>query len=142
MTQQQDKTYLAFDFGLKHIGVAVGQSITQTASPLTTLSAKDGIPDWEVIKTLIENWKPSDIIVGIPLNMDGTEQPMTFKARKFANRLKTRFQLPVHDVDERLSSYEAKHRLLANAKRFDPRKLKQTIDAVAASILLEQWMGG
>lgn len=70
-------TLLAFDFGTKSIGVAIGQRITGTARPLTALKAQNGIPDWNLIERLLKEWQPDEVIVGLPLNMDGTEQPLT-----------------------------------------------------------------
>jgi putative holliday junction resolvase len=133
---------LGFDFGMKHIGVAVGQSLTHTATPLTTIKAKDGIPNWQDIFALIQKWQPHALIVGIPLNMDGTEQPLTLCAKRFANRLETQTKLPVHRVDERLSSYEAKERVL-KGKGLDRKNKKQVgeINAMSAAILVEQWLG-
>ena len=84
-------TLLAFDFGTKSIGVAVGQRITGTARPLPAIKAQDGTPDWNLIERLLKEWQPDEIIVGLPLNMDGTEQPLTARARKFANRIHGRF---------------------------------------------------
>ncbi|HAW77355.1 MAG TPA: Holliday junction resolvase RuvX, partial [Alteromonas australica] len=81
------RTVLAFDFGTKSIGVAVGQEVTGTASPLAALKARDGIPDWQQIAALYEEWQPHLVVVGLPLNMDGSEQEMTQRAKKFANRL-------------------------------------------------------
>lgn len=134
---------LGFDFGMKYIGVAVGQSITKTAKPLTTLSAQEGIPQWNEIQHLIAEWKPKNLIVGIPLNMDGTEQPMTFKAREFGESLH-QFQLPVYEVDERLSSWEAKNRLFEDESLIKKTKDKKTFiqetNAMAAAILVEQWL--
>lgn len=134
---------MAFDFGLKHIGVAVGQPLTQTATPLTTLKALDGIPNWTEVDSLIQHWNPTGIVVGIPLNMDDSEQLLTHCARKFSNRLRDRSHLPVYTVDERLSTWEAKNRLKANNPNAKPIKTKkhiQNINAMAAAILLEQWM--
>lgn len=133
-------TLLGFDFGMKHIGVAVGQTITHTATPLTTLKARDGIPEWSEILTLIHEWQPEALVVGIPLNMDGTEQPLTFSAKRFANRLAAHTKLPVHPVDERLSSVEAQSRVL-KGKNVDRKNKKQIedINAMAAAILIEQW---
>ena len=92
---------LGFDFGMKRIGVAVGQTVTKTARPLETLKAKQGVPHWEKILKLIKTWQPDALIVGIPLNMDGTPQPLTEAAEQFANELKKRFELPVYGIDER-----------------------------------------
>ncbi len=127
------KTILGFDFGLKHIGVAVGQSITHTSSPLTTLSAKDGIPNWPEIEALILKWTPNELIVGLPLNMDGSDQRLTFCTRRFIKRLHAKSKLPVHEVDERLSSWEAQQ--YASGKKKDNK-----IHAYAAAILVEQWL--
>ncbi len=79
---------LGFDFGTKRIGVAVGQTVTHDATPLTTLAAKQGVPDWHAVKQLVDTWQPKALVVGIPLNMDGTEQRLTTLARGFANALK------------------------------------------------------
>lgn len=130
--------YLGFDFGMKRIGSAIGQTITQTASPLGIIAAKDGIPNWGDIDKLIEDWHPQAIILGIPLNMDGTEQQITFCARKFGNRLRNRYKLPVHEVDERLTTKEAKSRIIAHGGMKALEKTK--LDAVAAQVILEAWL--
>jgi len=128
---------LAFDFGLARIGVAIGQSITQTATPLSTLNAKDGIPDWLQIEKLIKEWQPSMLLVGEPLNMDSSEQSITLRARKFANRLHGRFGLPFQMVDERLTSVSAREEIFEYGGY---KKLKKTqIDSVAAALILEAW---
>ena len=119
---------LAFDFGLKHIGVAVGQTITSSASPLTTVSAREGRPDWRQISELIEQWRPDLLIVGLPLNMDDSESEMSEKARKFASRLHAEASLEVILVDERLSSFEA--RQLDNDNNH----------ALAARLIAETWL--
>ena len=92
-------TVLAFDFGTKSIGCAVGQSITGTAQSLPAFKAQDGIPNWDDIGKTIKEWQPARIVVGLPLNMDGTEQELTLRAKKFANRLHGRFNLPVELQD-------------------------------------------
>lgn len=129
---------LAFDFGLKHIGVATGQTITRTADALTSISAKQGIPDWNEVTQLIKNWKPSLLVVGIPLNMDGTEQPITHSARKFLIELKQRYHLPVESIDERLSTVEARSRLFEQGGY--KALTKKAIDATSAKLILEQWL--
>jgi putative Holliday junction resolvase len=129
---------LGFDFGMKYIGVATGQTITKTATPVTCIRAIDGIPDWQEIEQLIKTWQPTELIVGIPLNMDDSSQLLTHCATKFANRLKHKFKLPVHMVDERLSTWEAKHRLTTNIKNPTSKQLAQ-INATSAAILIEQW---
>jgi putative Holliday junction resolvase len=97
-------TVLAFDFGLKHIGVASGQTITRTAAPLTTFDARDGRPDWEAVGKLVKEWRPVRLVVGLPLNMDGTESEMSERARRFAARLEAHTSVPVDMADERLTS--------------------------------------
>jgi putative holliday junction resolvase len=131
-------TLLSFDFGLKHIGVAVGQTATHNAQALTALAAKNGTPQWDEISQLIKIWQPKELVVGIPYHMDDSEQQLTKKARRFANQLKERYQLPVHHVDERLTSVEARARLfdMGGYKALQ----KKHIDSVAAQIILESWL--
>jgi len=134
----ENQTLLGFDFGMRHIGVAVGQSITCTASPLETLKAKQGIPNWSEITDLIQQWKPDAMVVGIPYYMDGTEYELTQICRKFATRLKNRYSLPVYEVDERLSTVEAKQRLFDEGGY---RHMKQSqVDSYAACLILETWL--
>jgi putative Holliday junction resolvase len=129
---------LAFDFGLARIGVAVGQSITGTATPLATLKAKDGTPDWQLIEKLIKEWQPERLLVGEPFNMDSSDQQITLRARKFANRLHGRFGLPFEMVDERLSSAAAREEIFEYGGY---KKLKKTqIDSIAAALILESWL--
>ncbi|MBK0002516.1 Holliday junction resolvase RuvX [Erwinia sp. S43] len=130
-------TLLAFDFGTKSIGVAIGQQLTGTARPLTALKAQDGIPDWNKIEALLKEWQPDRVVVGLPLNMDGTEQPLTARARKFANRLHGRFGVQVDLHDERLSTVEARAELF---ERGGFRALsKGSVDSLSAVIILESW---
>lgn len=131
------KILLAFDFGMKRIGVAVGQSVTETARPLITLSAKDGQPDWDSLTPLIKKWRPDAFVVGIPLNMDGTEQAITQEARLFANALKDQYNLPVFEMDERLTTKDARERLF-NEGGYKALQSGQ-IDQVAAQIILQNW---
>ncbi|AJC67772.1 MULTISPECIES: Holliday junction resolvase RuvX [Dickeya] len=132
-----NRTLLAFDFGTRSIGVAIGQEITGTARPLTSLKAQDGIPDWQKVEKLLNEWQPALIIVGLPLNMDGTEQPLTARARKFAQRLHGRFGVTVELHDERLSTVEARADLF---ERGGFRALdKGSVDAASAVIILESW---
>ena len=127
------KTLIAFDFGEKRIGIAIGQTVTRTATPLETVPARGTKPDWNAIDRLIDTWKPDALVVGLPLNMDGTDQGITVQARRFANRLHARSGLPVHLADERLSTREAWTRLIeSGSRRDDP-------DPVAAQIILEGW---
>lgn len=138
MTEKKLKTLLGFDFGTRNIGVATGQVITQTASPLPSLKAKDGIPDWTEVETLINEWKPDAIVVGIPLNMDGSESEMSRRARKFAKRIHGRFSLPFYEADERLTSFEAKE--WASRLGHKGHYKSDPVDALAAQIILEAWL--
>ncbi|MDB2384787.1 Holliday junction resolvase RuvX [Endozoicomonas sp.] len=131
-------TLLGFDFGTTNIGVSVGQVITRTASALPPLKAKDGIPDWHQIATLIEEWQPDAIIVGIPFNMDGTESEMSRRARKFGKRIHGRFNLPFYEADERLSSFEAKE--WADKLGHHGHYKSKPVDGMAAQIILESWL--
>lgn len=130
-------TLLAFDFGTKSIGVAIGQRITSTARPLTALKAQDGTPDWNAVEKILKEWQPEEVVVGLPLNMDGTEQPLTARARKFANRLHGRFGVKVSLQDERLSTVEARAGLFEHGGF---RALnKGSIDLASAVVILESW---
>lgn len=131
------KTILAFDFGTTSIGVAVGQTITSHASALPALKATEGVPNWDQVEKLIKEWEPDLFVIGLPFNMDGSEQEMTQKARKFGNRLNGRFAIEIAYQDERLSSVEAKSRLF-DKKGFKGLN-KQKIDSVSAVIILEGW---
>lgn len=130
------RTLLGFDFGTKRIGIAVGQEITATVTPLTTLNAKKDKPDWDAISHIIDEWRPDLLVVGLPLQLDGSEQPMTAAARRFGNQLKGRYNLPVEMVDERLSSIEAESRLKQQSGFQD----KARIDMIAAQLILESWL--
>lgn len=130
-------TLLAFDFGTKSIGVAIGQQLTGTARPLAALKAQDGTPDWNKIEALLKEWEPDRVVVGLPLNMDGTEQLLTARARKFANRIHGRFGVQVDLHDERLSTVEARAELF---ERGGFRALsKGSVDSLSAVIILESW---
>ena len=120
---------LAFDFGLKHIGVAVGQTVTAGASPLTTLPARGGRPDWPAVDALVARWRPFRLLVGLPLNMDDTESDMSLRARAFADSLAERAQVPVTMVDERLTSYAVRD--LASGEE---------AHAAAAVLIAESWL--
>ena len=127
-------TLLGFDYGPRKIGVAVGQTLTGTASPVTTLRAVQGRPDWAGIEGLIDTWQPAELVVGLPLNMDDTETELTEPARRFARQLDGRFRLPVHLADERLTSVEARHRMGSRLRKIED------LDAFAAKLILETWL--
>lgn len=130
-------TALAFDYGLKNIGVAYGQSITGTTQAISPLKAKDGIPDWEQIKQLIDQWRPNRLVVGLPLNMDDSDNEITTRARKFAKRLFGRFGVKTELMDERLSSFDAKQIAFSQGHKGDFGK--KPIDSLAAQLILESW---
>lgn len=133
-----EEVFLGFDYGFKRIGVAVGQRLTRGASPLSTINAKDGVPNWILIERCIRQWKPCALVVGLPTCLDDRELYTTQAARQFATDLATRFSLPVHFVDERLTTVEARERLYAKGGY---RKIKTTeVDCLAACIILEQWL--
>jgi putative Holliday junction resolvase len=128
---------LSFDFGMKRIGVAIGQTVTKTARPLETLNAKQGDPDWQYIARLIKKWRPDAIVVGIPLNMDGTDQPITSDAKQFAEKLRQETKLPVYEMDERLTTKDAREQLF-NAGGYKALQSGQ-IDQIAAQLILQNW---
>jgi len=139
MAQAPHQTVMAFDFGLKRIGVAVGQTVTRSASPLGVAPVRDGEPDWTAIGRLISEWRPASLVVGLPYNMDLSEQEMTGHARRFAEGLAQRFPLPVHTVDERLSSREAEAQLKERRQQGRRRVSREDIDGAAACVILESW---
>lgn len=132
------KTVLGFDFGSKFIGVALGQTSPTLAQPLTSLSVKKGEPPWKEIAKLLQIWSPDALVVGIPLNMNGSEQAITHLARNFLIELKNRFQLPVFPIDERLTTVEARSRLFAMGG-YKALK-KKSIDSIAAQLIVEMWL--
>lgn len=128
---------LAFDFGLRRIGVASGQEMLGSARPVTMIPARDGIPDWVQIEALLGEWSPDLVVVGLPLNMDGSESDMCARARKFGKRIHGRFHVPVEMMDERLSSFEAKEAVLAEGGSSDFGR--HGVDDLAAVLILESW---
>jgi putative Holliday junction resolvase len=144
--RKKQRTLLGFDFGTKRIGVAVGQEVTGTARPLTTLNAVKHKPDWDGISRLIKEWQPDLLVVGLPLHMDGTEQEMTRAARRFSNQLNGRYHLPVELMDERLSSDEAES-ILSEQSATGSTGLRDSmfpdkaqIDMISAQLILQSWM--
>ena len=138
MAAQNSATLLGFDYGKKIIGVAVGSTFSGLAEPLTTLQVTHGQPVWEELSRLIEQWHPGALILGLPLNMDDSDNDMTRAARKFGNRLKARYNLPVHMVDERLSSRVARDTLMEAG--ISPRQHKRHLDALAAQTILQSYL--
>lgn len=132
MTAHQ--TLLAFDFGLKRTGVAVGNTVSGGARPLTTIVAEENDKRFAAVAALLEEWKPDTLLVGLPLAPDGAETEISKRARRFGNQLHGRFGLPVEFVDERYSSAVAEDGL--KPRRAD----KEKIDAAAAAIILQAWL--
>jgi len=130
VSDQTNQTLLCFDCGKKRIGTAVGQTITATATELEIIKTINTKPDWEAISRLIKEWNPDRLVVGKPLQLDGSRQEMTALAERFSRQLEGRYHLPVEMIEEQLSSYEAR------------RELKSTydLDAVAARLILETWL--
>jgi putative Holliday junction resolvase len=128
---------LAFDFGLKRIGVAVGETIVGTAGPLTAIDARDNTTRFAALASVIAQWQPALLIVGLPLSLDGQTTNMTARCRRFANQLRGRFCLPVTLVDERLTSAEAETALRRSGQGW--RQRKQLLDAAAAQIILQSY---
>ncbi len=146
-------TLLGFDYGTRRIGVAVGQQLTHSATPLVTLATRDNKPDWEAITRLINEWQPSALVVGVPLG-EGVEHPVTRAARRFSLQLGQRYGLPVHTVDERLSSHAAQGRAPAKGSAIAKGSAsvargrrpgataghKSAIDHIAAQVILQTWL--
>jgi len=127
MPERANRTVLAFDFGLKRIGVAVGEPELGTAHPLPVAR------DFSQVEKLVQEWKPTHLVVGLPTSVQGEAHAMTRRAEDFARRLEKRFKLPVARVDERYTSVEAESRLKGIKKK--------AVDSVAAQLILEQYFG-
>ena len=130
--------WMAFDFGTQRIGIAVGQRITGQASPIEPIKARDGIPNWEQLGQIIAEWQPEAFVTGLPLNMDGSPSELSRRANKFANRLEGRFHRPSFTHDERLTSYEAKGRVIeaGGNRNFG----ENSVDGIAAQLILESFL--
>lgn len=126
---------LCFDFGTKRIGVAYGQSLTGTAQALQPLAARDGVPDWQMLEKLVQQWQPTAFVVGLPYHMDDSESELLLRARKFGQRLEGRLHRPSYGMDERLSSFEARGQLLRGESTAQ-------LDSLAAQLILESWLAG
>lgn len=131
---------LSFDFGMRRIGVAVGQTTTSTASALETV-AHSGQPDWNAIDRLVKEWKPALLLVGLPLGAEGEETDMSRAARRFGKSLAERYSIEVDYCDERLSSRVAESRFAEQrASGSLRRKDASRLDAMAAQVILENWL--
>jgi putative Holliday junction resolvase len=133
-------TLIAFDFGHRRIGVAVGQTLTRSANALAVVSFADK-PDWQTITGILKEWKPVALVVGLPLAADGGETEMSRRARRFGRQLNGRYGIPVLYEDERLSSFSAEQRFIDARTRGDMRRKDAALkDAMAAQIILENWL--
>jgi putative Holliday junction resolvase len=133
-------TYIAFDFGSQRVGAAVGDDLTRTARPLPTIRSGD----WDAILRAVADYRPAALVVGLPLDEDGSDQPITAAARAFAAELRRRTALPVHEADERYSSRSADDALrdARSSGRMARRVRKGDRDGQAARLILEQWLAG
>ena len=133
-------TYLGFDYGTRRIGIAVGNTVSGRAFALDPILAKNEQPDWQHITRLIEEWQPDALIVGWPIQMDESDNPVTTKARRFGNRLNGRYHIPVHHIDERLSSYMALSEI--SEAGYNGRRSKGLVDSYAAREILQTFLNG
>ena len=132
---------LGFDVGSRLTGVAIGNRLTATARALDVVAMRDGQPDWNRLDALQREWQPDTVVVGLPLTLEGTEQPASRRARAFASQLGQRYGLPVQLIDERHSSREAAQRFAAGrAAGLRRRRDAAGIDAEAAAVILERWL--
>lgn len=139
MSYTANAVFLGFDFGVKRIGVAVGQLLTRSARPLLTIqvgSEWDCV--WKQIDDLLNKWNPVALVVGLPLNMDGSTQSLTFVVQDFVNQLSRRYGLPVHTSDERLTSTDAKEQLFITGGY--KALVRGRVDMMAAKLILQDWL--
>ena len=134
------ETIISFDFGLRRIGVAVGQQVTLSANPLETVANGANGPDWHRISDIVREWRPDRLVVGMPRHADGSPSEMSDPVRRFIEEL-GRFELPVEEVDERYSSVEAEAILKTRrAEGIGGRISKEMIDSAAATLIAERWL--
>ena len=129
------QTVIGFDYGERRIGIATGQTVTSSATPLITLNNINQKPDWKAIETIITEWQPQALIVGLPLHLDGSDNETSKKAERFSRQLHGRFSLPVHLINEGLTSFEAEQHLTKKNQHN-----KQEIDKIAAAIIVQSWL--
>ena len=127
---------MGFDFGTKKIGVAIGQMVTATATPISIIRVENGIPNWGVLEKLINQWKPERFVVGLPLNMDDSSSNMSRRAIWFSSELENRFGIAVSNVDERLSTFEARQIFKDGATK----NRQEDLDDKVAALILESWL--
>lgn len=134
-----DLRILGFDFGTRKVGVAFGQSITSTAKPLTILVNNSQLALWGQIEPLINAWKPTHLLVGLPTNMDDSPSQLTTLTREFIQHLRNHSDLPIIEIDERLSTRAVYWQTEYNPDRGRKKRRKVNIDAHAAALLIEDW---
>ncbi len=134
-------TLLAFDVGARRIGVAVGNTVSMSASEVGVLDVREAGPDWDRLDRWVREWRPDALVVGDPATLEDGDQPIRRRARAFARELARRYTLPVQQVDERRSSIEAAQRFAAG-RAAGARKRHQAaqLDALAAVVILERWL--
>lgn len=130
-------TIMAFDFGTQKMGMAVGQSLIESATPLPLFPMKDGIPNWDELLKIVKIYQPGLFLVGLPLNMDDSESELSTRARKFARRLRHQTNIETLMVDERLTTREARDEL--DHYQAQGRGKKLSADSIAAALLIESW---
>ena len=133
---EESGVVMAFDFGLRNIGIAIGQNITKSASTFYAIKAKEGEPDWMKLDSIVKEWEPSLFIVGDPINMDGTKSEFQKRILKFSNDLKKRYAINIYKMDERLTTKEAKERIKDESNGLHASANKHSI---SAQIILEDW---
>ena len=139
---RQPASILALDFGLRRIGVASGSVLTGTASPLTTVAATDGEPDWDALDGLVNEWQPDLLVLGLPRNTDGSESDMSRRVRIFADLLKSRYNIVISLTDERYTSREAES-ILKQQRQSGARNRrikKEDVDSMAAALIADSWL--
>lgn len=144
MPDARVRVVLAFDYGLRRIGIASGDTLTARATPRAAVACRDGVPDWQAITRVVDGVQPDVLVAGAPYNEDGTAGAMTDRAGRFAAELESRYARPVIQVDERYSSLEAQAVLRAQRASGARRRRVQRgdIDSAAAAVILERWFAG
>ena len=133
---EESSVIMAFDYGLRNIGIAIGQNITKSASTFYAIKAKEGEPDWIKLDSIVKEWEPTLFIVGDPFNMDGTRSEFQKRISQFSSELNNRYKIRLHMMDERLTTKEAKERIKAKSSGLNESANKHSI---SAQIILEDW---
>lgn len=131
------QSVMAFDFGTQKFGIAIGQKMIESVNPLPLFKVRDGIPDWQQLYKIIQEWQPDLFLVGLPLNMDDTESELSLRAKKFARRLQHQTNILTYMIDERLSTREARQQLQHYQAQGQAKRLNA--DSLVAGLLIETW---